>query len=328
MAKFILRVVRVFLLAGVGLGLVLATLGIALVQPTFSASPFMPKFRADAALLRGHVEKLTGEFLPRSTDDPESLNRAADYIEAEFRSGTGRVEEQTYVVRGESFRNIIVSFGPEAGRRWIIGAHYDAYSLSGINPGADDNASGTAGLLELSRLLSAETPRSRVDLVAFTNEEPPFYASPQMGSAVYVAELQGQETAIELMICLEMIGYFTPEQPWPNPFFQAIYPNEGDFIAVAGRWSERRWVRQFKRALRGAGQKTSGFAGPALIAGLDASDHRNFWAKGYAAILVTDTAFLRNPNYHTENDTAATLDYSRMATVVDGLNNALRQFRE
>lgn len=124
------------------------------------------------------------------------------------------------------------------------------------------------------------------------------------------------------MICLEMIGYFSRDQPWPHWFFSLIYPDRGDFIAVVGRWQDRRLTRTVKEAFRGAsGVPVYSFNGPEVLS--DASDQRNYWAHGWEAVMVTDTAFVRNPNYHSPEDTASTLDYRRMAGVVDGIANVV-----
>ncbi|HVG25926.1 MAG TPA: M28 family peptidase, partial [Thermoanaerobaculia bacterium] len=124
------------------------------------------------------------------------------------------------------------------------------------------------------------------------------------------------------MICLEMVGFYTARQPWPNRLFRFIYPSRGDFIGVAGGWSDRELTREVKRAIAGSGGiEVVSFTGPRETS--DASDHRNYWSHGWPAVMVTDTAFLRNPHYHTTGDTAATLDYSKMARVIDGVLSAV-----
>jgi Zn-dependent M28 family amino/carboxypeptidase len=204
----------------------------------------------------------------------------------------------------------------------VVGAHYDAFGETGSLPGADDNASGTAGLLELARLLGKADPLAPVMLVAYTNEEPPFFGSEEMGSAVHAASLARAHRAVKGMICLEMIGYYTRQQSWPTPLFSLLYPSHGDFIGVAGGWHDRELARWVKRGIIGAGGiPVVSFTGPRETS--DASDQRNYWPHGWPAVMVTDTAFLRNPNYHTIRDTAATLNYQRMAAVVNGVFNAI-----
>jgi len=226
---------------------------------------------------------------------------------------------QVFDARRRAYRNVIARFGPERGSMLVIGAHYDAFCETGDLPAADDNASGTAGLLELARLLGHHPPRVPLVLVAFSTEEPPFFGSDQMGSAVHAESLANQNVAG--MICLEMIGYYSEGQTWPNWVFELLYPSRGNFIAVGGGWKDRHLVRHVKRAMSGAGGiPVHSFTGPRET--LDGSDQRNYWNRGIPAVLVTDTAFLRNPHYHTRNDTFDTLDYVKMARVVDGVFNA------
>jgi peptidase M28-like protein len=303
------------------LGVLFGVTAVAITQPTFSALPRLEGPRADPGRLRRDVGFLTGEASPRDSDHPENLAVAAGYLRTQLAPSGARVTEQTFQVRGRTYSNIVASFGPESGPGLVVGAHYDSFGDFGINPGADDNASGAAGLVEISRLLAGRRLDRRVDLVAYANEEPPFFGSPSMGSAVHVRSLAGRE--VSGMICLEMIGYFTPRQPAPNGLFRLLYPDRGDFIAVAGRWADRGLTRQVKRAMRSAGDlPVVSFTAP-RGAGLDGSDQVNYWDRGIPAVIVTDTADVRNPHYHTPGDTPETLDYRRMAKVVDGVVNAV-----
>jgi hypothetical protein len=293
----------------------------AITQPTFGFLPAQSGLSADPDRLRQHVEFLTVQAAPRDSDHPEGLDRAATYIWDGFARTHARVRDQVFQVRGRSYRNVIASFGPGTGPLLVVGAHYDAFGDFGPNPGADDNASGTAGLLELARLLDGRALPVRVELVAYANEEPPWFGSPWMGSAVHARSLKGQD--VRGMICLEMIGYFTERQPAPNLLFRLLYPERGSFIAIAGRWSDRALTRHVKRAIRGTGFPAYSFTAP-RDAGIDASDQRSYWDQGIPAVMVTDTSDLRNPNYHAPGDTAGTLDYRRMAGVVVGVENAVR----
>ncbi|HYC60446.1 MAG TPA: M28 family peptidase [Thermoanaerobaculia bacterium] len=296
----------------------LAVLAIALRQPTITSLPFKGAQRADPRSLREHVTFLAA--------DRNNLQRAASYIETQFRAAGGDTSVQTFVARGEQYSNLITRFGPRDPTLplLIIGAHYDAF---GDNlPGADDNGSGTAGLLELARLLGAERIASPIMLVAYSTEEPPFFGSEQMGSAIHASSLAAERRRISGMICLEMIGYYADRQTWPNVLFALVYPGKGDFIGVAGGWEDRKLARFTKRAIAGAGGvRVVSFSGARATS--DASDHRNYWAHGWPAVVVTDTGFLRNPHYHTRRDTPETLDYQRMARVVDGVYNAALTFR-
>ncbi|MEA2165640.1 MAG: hypothetical protein QOK37_3767 [Thermoanaerobaculia bacterium] len=316
--------VRRVLLAVISMMLViLAVAALVVRQPSFRTKPYAAKTRASALILRQHVEFFTTAVRPRGAEWPENLDRAAAYISERFHAAGARVTEQSFAVRGRTYRNVIADFGPATGARLIVGAHYDAFTATGDLPGADDNASGTAGLLELARLLGIHPPQKPVELVAFTTEEPPFFGSDEMGSAVHAAQLQRDGIAVAGMICLEMIGYFHGRQSWPSALLGALYPSEGNFIAVTGGWQDAAFARDLKAAIRGAGGvNVVSFNSPREM--LDASDQRNYWSRGWRAVMVTDTAYFRNPNYHTKNDTADTLDYEKMARVVDGVFNAVR----
>lgn len=325
MTSRILRsALRILLTTAMILGVLLGLAASVITQPTFGNDPAPEGPRADPGRLRRHVDFLTVTASPRDADHPENLDRAAAYIRDHFSRTGARVEDQIFEVRGRAYRNVIASFGPERGSILVVGAHYDSFGEFGANPGADDNASGTAGLLELARLLDGrplDDRGYRIDLVAYANEEPPYFGSPWMGSAVHARSLRGQD--VQAMICLEMIGYFTERQPAPSWLFRLLYPDRGDFIAVAGRWADRGLTRSVKRAMRSAGSvPVVSFTAP-RSAGLDGSDQINYWNLGIPAVMITDTSFVRNPNYHTPGDTAATLDYKRMAGVVDGVLGSL-----
>ena len=207
-----------------------------------------------------------------------------------------------------------------------MGAHYDVY---GPYPGADDNASGVAGLIELAALLG-QTPKlpCRVDLVAFALEESPFFGSENMGSAHHAAALRAAEVTVRAMIALEMIGYFSDQpdsQTLPLFLLRPFYPSTGNFIAVVGRPSDWRILRPIKGAMRTAGTlPVFSLSAPTALAGIDWSDHRSYWINDYPAVMVTDTSFYRNQNYHTDKDRPETLDYRRMAAVVESVYQAVQ----
>lgn len=302
----------------------LAGLAAALRQPVMTDLPFLSSMRADPRSLERHVRFLTTEVCPRNVSHPENLDRTAHYIAEQFRRTGARTSLHTFEARGRSYSNVVAEFGPTDSKipLLVVGAHYDAFAETGPLPGADDNASGTAGLLELARLLRSQELQRPLVLIAYANEEPPFFGSDAMGSAVHAKSLAEDGRRISGMICLEMIGYFAPRQNWPNALFALIYPSRGDFIGVAGGWSDRHLARNVKRAIAGAGGvRVVSFSGPRVTS--DASDHRNYWNHGWPAVMVTDTAFLRNPHYHTSADRADTLDYRKMASVVDGVLNAI-----
>ena len=314
--------------------LLLAAFALFLRRPSPGRPALLVRERARVTALAEHVAMLAGTLAPRDIDHPENLERAAAYIEAHFQDATARVASEDYRATfrpdlpEEPFRNLVASFGPEAGPRIVVGAHYDAFGLFGANPGADDNASGVAGLLEIARLLRGRPLARRVDLVAFTLEEPPFFASAGMGSRVHARALAAAGVRVEAMVCLEMIGYFSERQPWPSPLLALVYPHRGDFIGVVGQPFDGGLARRVKGWMRVPTMPPSppvpvySFNGPTVM-GTDASDHSSFWLEGMPAVMVTDTAFMRNPYYHSADDRPETLDYQRMATVVDGVLNAV-----
>jgi peptidase M28-like protein len=311
-------VVAVTLISGAGI----LALAVALRQPTITRRPFHGSMRADEAVLQKHVQFLTENVRPRNASHPENLDRTITYIADGFRAAGARTMIQTFEARKKHYANVVGEFGRAATSDavLVVGAHYDAFGDT--LPGADDNASGTAGLLELARLLGRHRVQRPVMLVAYANEEPPFFGSDAMGSAIHATSLAAARRPVRGMICLEMIGYFSADQTWPNAFFELIYPSRGDFIGVTGGWSDRHLARTVKSAIAGAGGiRVVSFSGPRENS--DASDQRNYWRHGWTAVVVTDTAYLRNPNYHTSSDTADTLDYRTMARVVDGVLNSV-----
>jgi len=278
----------------------------------------------DPAALRVHVETLATRFAPRNFDHPANLDRAAAFLAGELRSAGAAVSEQTYDVEGRRYRNVVARFGPDTPEIVVVGAHYDT---AGDQPGADDNASGVAGLLELARLLAAYPPPLRIELVAYTLEEPPSFRTAQMGSAVHARALAERGAKVRLMISVEMIGAFSDSegsQEYP-PVIGLFYPSAANFIAVVGKWGQGREVRAVASALRAASPlPVETLTAPTFVTGIDYSDHQSYWAHGYDAVMITDTSFFRNARYHTADDNPDTLDYARMAEVVKGLHCAVQ----
>lgn len=279
--------------------------------------------------LREHVVALSEEFHPRSFAHPANLARTANYIRSMFSETRAEVSGQFYEAKGRRYENIIAFFPGTKPDRIIVGTHYDS---CGDTPGADDNASGVAGLIELAGLISGVELNHTVELVAYCTEEPPFFATEHMGSAHHASKLRRENTPVRAMLALEMIGYFSDE-PWsqryPALLFRFFYPSRGDFIAVVGNTRQRRLIAEVKRGMRGAtGLRVVSASVPASIPGVDYSDHRNYWLNGYPAVMITDTAFLRNFEYHQAGDTADRLDYGRMAEVVASVYEAVRKLDE
>ena len=277
---------------------------------------------ADTARLRQHLLFLTTTPLPRNYQHPAVLDSVATYIQYRLRAaGAREVGEQPYAVRAQTYRNVLGSFGPVGGPRLIIGAHYD---VCGSQPGADDNGTGVAALLELARLLGQQAALPyRIDLVAYTLEEPPFFRTPNMGSYVHAASLKAAGVPVLGMVALEMLGYYADQRGtqhypiWPLKF---IYGSRGNYVTVAQKFGVGRFGRRFARHYRGvATLPVKRFKAPAWLPGIDFSDHLNYWKCGFPAVLLTDTAFYRNRSYHETGDTLARLDLHRLGLAVNAL---------
>jgi hypothetical protein len=273
------------------------------------------------------VASLSGLVPPRRAADAESLNKAAEYIAQEFGKTGCSVEKQSFPVDGKTYMNIICSFGPKEGERVIVGAHYDVDKDG--TPGADDNASGVAGILELARKLSKEKPALArpFDLVAYSLEEEPYFGTGKMGSYYHAKSLADRNVRIKIMMSLEMIGYYSDQsdsQAYPVIFMYFSYPRQGNYIAVVGKCGQENEVSRVRDLMAKQGTiDVQSFTGPTILGGIDLSDHRNYWAFSYPAVMITDTSYYRNPNYHKETDTRQTLDFNRMAGVVEAVYAAM-----
>lgn len=276
--------------------------------------------------LEAHVRMLSETFSPRDHLHPENLDRTASYVARELAAAGAEVSEQTFEADGETYRNVIARIGPKTEQRIVVGAHYDT---CGPLPGADDNASGVAGLLALAKILAADPPPMEVELVAYTLEEPPYFRTDRMGSAVHASAHRKSNVNVRAMISIEMIGYFTdaPEsQQYPSSLLKLFYPSTGSFIAVIGKLFDSGLTSTVTKAMRsGTGDlEVRSLQSPRFVPGIDFSDHASYWDQGYDAVMVTDTAFFRNTAYHTAEDTADRLDYAKMAQVVAGIAAAVR----
>jgi hypothetical protein len=261
------------------------------------------------ARLRAHVERLAAA--PRVG---RAVVEAAAYIEAELRAMGHDVERQPVT---SSVDNLSVRLGGE-GKRLIIGAHYDSHADT---PGADDNASGVAVVLELARALAGREDARPLELVFYPNEEPPWFRTEKMGSAVHAKSVD--EADFAGMISVEMVGYFSDEagtQELPS-VLSVRYPDTGNFLAVIGRGDDGPLVDEVSVAIAVDERLPIHTAKlPTWVEGVDFSDHLNYWARDLPAVMITDTAFLRNHAYHEPGDTPDRLDYARMALLVDGLS--------
>ena len=298
-----------------------------LSQPIGSTNTLRDSPKVNPETLRQYVEVLS-KTLPARIGEEKALIPTVQWIESRLQA-YGTPQRQTYKVLGESFHNIILSFGPETKSRVVVGAHYD--TADGLS-GADDNASGVAGLIELARLLSTAKLSSRIELVFYPLEEPPYFRSTDMGSYIHAESLKKADKEVSLMMSLEMIGYFSDKpksQHYPAPLLDLIYPSKGNFIAIVANLSNMMTVRKVKKSFQQASTlPVYSINAPALIPGIDFSDHRNYWAMGYPAVMITDTAFARNTAYHTAKDTADRLDYQKMAQVIEATYHAVIQQSE
>ncbi len=279
--------------------------------------------------VKNWVELLAGQIGPRPWNNPGKLRRVASIIRQYLLDLGYEVDLQQFFYKKNEYFNVIAcSRGRKPLARTpspivVVGAHYDTVASS---PGADDNASAVAGLLEIARIFSQDPP-SALRMAWFCLEEPPAYRSRNMGSYHYAKLLKESDQTLKGMICLEMIGYFSDRpgsQKFPFPFMDRIYPSTGNFIALVGNTRSRNFTMDVKRHFeRGSILPVESLNAPCIVVGIDFSDHWSFYKMGYKATMVTDTAFYRNPNYHRPSDLPSSLDYNRAALVVDGLVEAI-----
>jgi hypothetical protein len=274
--------------------------------------------------LAADVQKIAGEIGERNLVHYPALNAAAEFIEKSFAEAGLQPRRDSYEVHGKACHNIEVEIPGTSPRIVLVGAHYD--SVIGA-PGANDNGSGVAAVLALARRFAGKPTNKTLRFVAFTNEEPPYFQTAQMGSLVYAGHCRARHDPIDAMISLETIGYFSDapkSQTYPSPGLGAFYPTIGNFIGFIGNVRSRTLVRRTIAAFRGSGKLPSeGAALPAFISGVGWSDQWSFWQQGYPAVMVTDTAPFRYPYYHQASDTPDKLDYDRFALVVSGMRQVI-----
>ena len=295
--------------------------------PFVLRAPKVATLAGDPARLEATTRFLSQDCVPRSYRTLANLEKAAAFIEAAFRESGDDPRRQEYAVREGTFANVIVTRpgGDPSLPVVVVGAHYDAF---GRTPGADDNASGVAVLLELARL-TKDVPHRRTHVfAAFSTEEPPFFGTTDMGSARLAEKLKADGTRVTLMVALDLVGFFCDEpgcQPYPFAAMSVVYPSRGDFIAVTGDMSSGAAIALCKRGIASAKSiPVVSFRAPRALGYTDLSDHSSFWDAGFPGVLVTDTDMLRNPRYHGDDDLPATLDFGRMAAVVEGLQGVLQ----
>jgi Zn-dependent M28 family amino/carboxypeptidase len=275
--------------------------------------------RALREALRLDVVRLAGTIGERNVVLSKEYAQAADFIEQSLREAGYATARQMFVVEGVACVNVEAEVHGTGDGIVIVGAHYDTVDGS---PGADDNGSGVAALLALARAFAHEHPRQTIRFVAFANEEPPYFRSEQMGSYIYAKRCHERGEKVTAMLILESLGFFRDEpgsQQYPA-FLEHLYPSAANFIAFAGNLGSRSLVRRCIGVFRAhATIPSEGASLPEAVPGIGWSDQWSFWRFGYPAAMVSDTAPYRNPHYHTARDLPETLDYDRLARVVDGL---------
>lgn len=323
---------RILLIIFFLLLLPIVSVWIMVTQPILSKSR-PSSIEVEKSKLKDHVLTFSQRYHPRNSSNIKNLNLCAEYISEHFKKAGLKTSFQEFTVLDKTYKNVIGFLGPETNERIVIGAHYDSYEDT---PGADDNASAVAGLIELAYLFGKEKVGTELEFVAYTLEEPPFFGTSEMGSIFHAKSLHDQKINVKIMIALEMIGYFSDKknsQSYPLPLLEFYYPNRGNFILLVGRLDQRNITRKIKGFMKGATDlPICSINAPSSIVGIDYSDHSSYWEYGYNAVMITDTAFYRNQQYHKKGDTADRLDYERMGKVVvqvfEGINGILKEMAE
>ena len=279
---------------------------------------------ADRNLLYQHVKFLT-ELRPfRNHRNRDSLDQVCDYLQQAFGQYGLENEEQPYMVNGLAYRNVIATYNSAKQRRLIVGAHYD---VCGDQPGADDNASAVAGLLESARLVADSKPDLdyRIDFVAYSLEEPPYYGTLDMGSYVHANSIKNVKEDLIGMINFEMIGFFSDQdQYYPVPELAAVYPKKADFIAVVGKHEYHDFNQRIFHLMKTNAKIDIQLIDDPMVEDLAGmSDQQSYWKFDIPALMINDTSFLRNPHYHRMSDDIDTLNFDRMQEVVSCTYNAI-----
>jgi len=312
--KFILQLILALIVLG-GISVLVV------VQPIFPTPAANIAVRVTPSALEEHVKLLTQANPPRKGD--ANLDITAAYIVRQFeraKGKTGNISEQTFTIDNKTYRNISLMWGEGKRPRIVIGAHYD--SFEGL-PGADDNASGVAVLLEVAKLLTDRENKNDIELVAYSQEEPPYFGTENMGSYYHAKKLSDDKIDVILMISLEMLGYYSDtegSQTYPVPGMNLIYPKKGDYVALVSNLPSMLKLRRAKQHMQSAiNFPAYSLTAPGFVPGVMLSDQLWYWKFGMPAIMITDTAFYRNLSYHSEGDTMDRLDFNRMAKVGDGV---------
>ncbi len=278
----------------------------------------------DTIAIKKHLVKITKTEKTRNFKNIETLNIIAEYIYGQFSIYADTTYYQKYDVNGIEYKNVICVFGSHNAKTIVVGAHYD---VCGGQEGADDNASGVVGLLELAKMFQDKKLNYRIEMVAYTLEEPPFFRSEYMGSYVHAKYLKDKMVNVFGMVSLEMIGYFNESkntQDYPIGLLSVFYGSRGNYITLVNKFGKGKFSKKFTHSFKKVSiVRTKKFTSPKSLAGIDFSDHLNYWAFGFSSLMITDTAFFRNKNYHEKTDKIETLNLSKMAEVIDAIFESL-----
>jgi Zn-dependent M28 family amino/carboxypeptidase len=284
-----------------------------------------PRLSDLTARLATHVDRLAGLIGPRHLGKPRAFHAAAEYVARQLAEFHDDVRRETYPVQGELVDNVFIELpGGEKPREIVIlGAHYDTVDTT---PGADDNASAVAVLIEAARLLARQPLPRTVRCIAFACEEPPHFHGDTMGSQVHARGCRERGENLTAMICLEMVGYYSDEpdsQTVPEGiprWLRPLFPRRGNFLAAVGNLPSVIACATFRMGFKPSSRlPLFSIVLPERIHEIRLSDNASFWDEGFPALMVTDTSFLRNPHYHLQSDTPETLDYARMAEATHGV---------
>lgn len=287
---------------------------------SYAQSQLTASQQADRHNLAVYLSQIIRPMQYRHHQNIDELNRVSAWLKNQMQKFGIPCDYQNYTVKTQNYRNVVCKLNVGASNVTIIGAHYDVHADT---DGADDNASGVAGVLETARILAAEkgSLNQNVEFVFYTLEEPPYFRTQQMGSAVHAKSVIDQKDKISGVFILEMIGYFSPKHIQEYPAgLKWFYPVHGNFIGALSNLKSRQLSDAYCQAMQSIQRlECQKLIAPSFVTGIDFSDHLNYWNHDIPAVMITDTAFFRNKNYHTKKDTVETLNLNKMKDVVDGV---------
>ena len=283
-----------------------------------------PSVTASTNNLKVYLEQIIGNDSYRNYKNIEELQRVSAWIKEQMRLFGIPCQYQNYSVNGLGYRNVVCNLAAGHADKVIVGAHYDVF---GEQQGADDNASGVAGVIETARILAQQKSQltQNIEFVFYTLQEPPFFKTEQMGSYIHAKSVQTQKDQIQGVYILDMIGYFDEKLVQDYPVgLKWVYPNHANYIAAVSNVQSYDLGAKYCEEMRTLNRlECQRLVAPSFVSGMEFSDHLNYWKFDIPAVMITDTAFFRNKNYHTEKDTLKTLNIGKMANVIDGLVNNL-----